>query len=288
MSREARSMRCPESVLGWIPWYGEADAQGASLLDSRQRGTVEAHAAECTECRAELDMISGAPFEIDVDLPDPDRMFDEITARIEAGEAEGVDTAPVFPSSGDATAPRRPVGASREAQVVPIEAAGPMTDDEVRKLTRWVLEGERAVEPDRQPAPGASRVVRGPWGLRPAAAVAAAAAIFVLGLFGGVVVDGTLGQADEYRLASAPGSATASAGPLLDVVFVDGATAGEIREGLRAAGLEIVSGPSSVGRYRLRATGVEGPGTAADLQVIVSRLKEGPKPLALFAEPASP
>ena len=80
MNREARSIRCPESVLGWIPWYAETDERGDWLLDSRQRGAVESHASQCADCRAELDMIAGAPFEIDVELPDPDRVFDEITA----------------------------------------------------------------------------------------------------------------------------------------------------------------------------------------------------------------
>lgn len=97
MTREARSIRCPESVLGWIPWYGEIDHEGGPLLDPRQRGAVESHASECADCRAELDMIAGAPYEIDVDLPDPDRVFHEIKARIDAGEAEGLETAPSHP-----------------------------------------------------------------------------------------------------------------------------------------------------------------------------------------------
>ncbi len=286
MSREARSIRCPESVLGWIPWYGETDERGGSLLDRRQRGAVEAHAAECGDCRAEIDMISGAPFEIDVDLPDPDRIFDEITARIEAGEAEGADTAPSLPSPGEPKAVRPLAAPSAAAHVVPIEAAAPLTDDEVRQLTRWVLAGESDVASEIGTETGTGRVVRGPWGLRPVQAAAAAAAIFLIGLFGGVVVDAAFGEAGEYTLAAA--KETRATGPLLDVVFVEGATAREISEGLRAAGLEIVSGPSSVGRYRLRATGVEGPEIEADLQVIASRLKEGPTPLALFAEPASP
>ena len=276
MSREARSIRCPESVLGWIPWYGETDEQGRPLLDARQRGSVEAHAAECSDCRAELDMIAGAPFEIDVDLPDPDRMFDEITARIDAGEAEGLETAPRLPGPGP----------TAEAAVEPIEAATPMTDDEVRQLTRWVLAEESAREPALPSEAPATNVVRGPWGLRPVHAAAAAAAIFLFGLFGGVVVDSRFGQADEYTLAAAP--ETSAEGALLDVVFVEGVTVREIGESLRAEGLEIVSGPSSVGRYRLRAIGVEGPEAEADLQVIAARLKEGPTPLALFAEPASP
>lgn len=259
MSREARSVRCPESVLGWIPWYGEVDEGGDRLLDDRKRGAVEAHAAECADCRAELDMIAGVPFEIDVDLPDPDRVFAEITARIDAGEADGLDAAPVAPAAPDA-----------------------LSDDEVRRLTRWVLAGEPELE---TPADEGARVVRGPWRLQPAMVAAAAAAIFLLGVFGGARLDLPFtGARAEYALASVP----ESGGARLDVVFAEGATAGQIAEGLRAAGLEIVSGPSSVGRYRLRAVGVDGPDADADLQVIASRLKEGPRPLALFAEPVSP
>ena len=56
MSREARQLRCPEDVLGWLPWYAES---GEAALGDRERGAVEAHAAECAECRAELDMIVG-------------------------------------------------------------------------------------------------------------------------------------------------------------------------------------------------------------------------------------
>ncbi|MCR9092706.1 MAG: hypothetical protein NXI30_00680 [bacterium] len=277
MTREARSIRCPQSVLGWIPWYGETDERGERLLDARQRGAVEAHAAECADCRAELDMISGAPFEIDVALPDPDRVFDEITARIDAGEADGVDTAPPFPA---------PSASPAEAEVVPIEAAAPLTEDEVRELTRWVLSEEREREAEIRTDSAVDDVVRGPWGIRPVQIAAAAAAIFGLGLLGGAVVENPFVQSADYTLASAP--AEVASGALLDVVFVEGVTAREIGEGLRAAGLEIVSGPSSVGRYRLRATGIEGPEAEADLQVIASRLREGPTPLALFAEPASP
>jgi len=285
MSREARSIRCPESVLGGIPWYGETDEQGRPLLDARQRGTVESHAAECSDCRAELDMIVVAPFDIDVDLPDPDRMFDEITARIDAGEAEGWDAAPPMPRpSADLSPPD--AAPTADAHLVPIEAASPMTDDEVRQLTRWVLAEESEREAELASEAPATNVVRGPWGLPPVPAAAAAAAIFLFGLFGGVVVDSRFGQADEYTLAAAPESS--AEGALLDVVFVEGVTVREIGDGLRAAGLEIVSGPSSVGRYRLRAIGVEGPEAEADLLVIAARLKEGPTPLALFAEPASP
>lgn len=308
MSRQIRSMRCPESVLGWIPWYGEVDAAGERLLDERQRGAVEAHASECADCRAELDMIAGAPFEIDVPLPDPDRLFAEITARIDAGEGLDAAPAPVFPMHGET--------AGLFDEVLPVDAASPLSDDEVRQLTRWVLEDEAegkttgqdeaaaAVVPmaaTEASAPAATetpaRVVRGPWGARPALQALAAAAVFALGLLGGATLDRPYADAGAtttaldpmgaYVLDAHPGAAD-SGGAMLDVVFRKDATASEIGEALRASGLEIVSGPSSVGRYRLRAVAVEGADAAADLQVLAARLKEGARPIAFFAEPALP
>lgn len=277
MNKEARSIRCPEGVLGWIPWYAETDERGDWLLDSRQRGAVESHASQCADCREELDMVAGVPFEIDVDLPDPDRVFDEITARIDAGEAEGADPSPVLPRTAS------------EAHVVPIEAGGPMTDDEVRRLTRWVLAGEAELDERSERSAEAGYVVRRPWLLRPVQAAAAAAALFVIGLLGGSAVQNPFGAPEspaEYVLST--DASTPTQGPLLDVVFVEGVTAGEVGEGLLAAGLKIVSGPSSLRRYRLRATGLEGGAAEAELQVIAARLKEGPAPLAVLAEPVSP
>ena len=44
---------CPPDVLEWIPWYPD---QG---LNDRQRGTVEAHAAGCADCREEISLVLG-------------------------------------------------------------------------------------------------------------------------------------------------------------------------------------------------------------------------------------
>ena len=164
-----------------------------------------------------------------------------------------------------------------------------MTDDEVRRLTRWVLAGEAELDERTERSEEAGNVVRGLWLLRPVQAAASAAAIFVIGLLGGSAVQNPFGAPEspaEYVLSAV--ASTRTQGPLLDVVFVEGVNAREIGEGLRAAGLEIVSGPSSVGRYRLRAAGLEGVEAEADLQVIAARLKEGPEPLAVLAEPTSP
>lgn len=83
MMRRARQFRCSENVLGWIPWYADGG------LSAQQKGQVEAHAAECADCRAELDIVTGAPFEVDLELPDPDRLFKQITGRIAEGGFRG-------------------------------------------------------------------------------------------------------------------------------------------------------------------------------------------------------
>jgi hypothetical protein len=86
MTKAGVRSRCPDRVLGLIPWYDETGDDGEHVLTSRQRSAVQAHAAQCPECRAEIDIISGAPFEVDVDLPDSDRVFAGITERIAAVE----------------------------------------------------------------------------------------------------------------------------------------------------------------------------------------------------------
>ena len=310
MTREARSVRCPESVLGWIPWYGEGTEDGESVLTPRQRGAVEAHAAECADCRAELDMIAGAPFEIDVDLPDPDRMFEEITARIDAGEA-------------DAAAEADAIGSS----VIPIGRGRPLAEEDLAQVARWVFDerSEAAEAPEtragrdaeadgRGPAAGRAgragragnpaaegRVIEGPWSGGAAWMTAAAVALLVLGgLLGGLgsalFTDAPSGAGAVYDLASAD---RASAGPLIDVVFVDSASAGEISRALRSAGVEIVSGPSSLGVYRLRpqaardgasaadtpdATDTSDGSSTADAAEIAARLRASDGPIVLFAE----
>ena len=282
MTREARSVRCPESVLGWIPWYGEGTEDGESVLTPRQRGAVEAHAAECSDCRAELDMIAGAPFEIDVDLPDPDRMFEEITARIDAGEA-------------DAEADAMP------SPVIPIGRGRSLEAEDYEQVARWVFDeaSEMAGEPEGasdadldqggiRPAAAreAGRVIEGPWSDSKAWAAAAAVALLVLGgLLGGLgsalFTGEPSGSSAVYDLATAD---SALAGPMIDVVFVDSASVSEISQVLRSAGVEIVSGPSSLGVYRLRpraATDGQSDPSAAE---IAARLRASEVPIVLFAE----
>ena len=85
MNKYSNELKCPQEVLEWIPWYAE------DALAETQRGAVEAHAAQCKDCRVELAMLSGdpAPF---TTAPDPDPVFARVLARI---EAEGVEAKPV-------------------------------------------------------------------------------------------------------------------------------------------------------------------------------------------------
>lgn len=277
-------MRCPESVLGWIPWYGEGTEEGESVLTPRQRGAVEAHAAECSDCRAELDMIAGAPFEIDVDLPDPDRMFEQITARIDAGEADpgaGVDAMP---------SPVIPIGRGRSLEAEDYEQVARWVFDETSEMA-GEPEGASNADPDRQgirpaAAQEAGRVIKGPWSGSTAWAAAAAVALLVLGgLLGGLgsalFTGAPSGSSAVYDLASAD---SGLAGPMIDVVFVDSASVSEISQVLRGAGVEIVSGPSSLGVYRLRPRAATDEQSAASAAEIAARLRASEVPIVLFAE----
>ena len=72
---------CPEEVLASIVWYPDQ-------LDDERRGVVEAHVADCSACRAELDFVHGAE-EPEIDLPDPDRVYAQLRERIERHEGVG-------------------------------------------------------------------------------------------------------------------------------------------------------------------------------------------------------
>lgn len=68
---------CPPGVLGWIPWYPDG-------LADEQRGAVETHAAECAVCREELAFLQGDA-EPPADVPDPERVYAQVLARMESG-----------------------------------------------------------------------------------------------------------------------------------------------------------------------------------------------------------
>lgn len=286
MTREARQVRCPENVLGWIPWYADGG------LSAQQKGQVEAHAAECSDCRAELDIVAGAPFEIDMELPDPDRLFREITARIDAGDRE-----PATPGNSSS----------------PFDRKQSLADEDLDRIGRWILdpsiEESDGLEGTGLGSDESPRVVRGPWSRERSGLVAAAAALAILFLGGiGGALFSSSGRlenlstnlaADNGRpaegeealyhsatVASAAASADISA-PMLDVVFLDSASLRDVSEALRAVGVEIVSGPTNLGVYRIRLTSGAVDGrepTAADAAAIANRLKAPGAAVAIFAE----
>jgi hypothetical protein len=276
-TRETRRQRCPAAVLGWIPWYPEGG------LTAREKGAVEAHAAECGDCRSELDIVAGMPWAFEgIDLPDADRLFDEITARIDA----------------DAHADR--------ATVIPISRGRALSAEDMGRIERWVHDpaSELDLEADLEVGPRAEPQSTPPprkyTGFQPAPLWAAAAALVLLvagGLGGsffenlrrGAATATDASDSAAYQLASvAPAADGAPAAPMLDVVFSDSVSAREIWSTLRGLGVEIVAGPTNLGVYRLRLLPAAAEGrapTPADAAAIAARLVAPESPLAIFAEP---
>lgn len=208
--------RCPEDVLGWIPWYPD---QG---LEPDQQSAVEAHAASCARCRAEIALVVG-----EVQVADPlstDAVLESVLARVRRGESSATHAA-----AGRAAPSRARPGWRRGALQV---------------LAAAVFAG----------------------------VCAAAGAVGVLALR-------DAGEPVYTTAADAAPPAAAADAPLLDVVFRDGVDAGRIRASLRAVNGQIVSGPTELGRYRVRL----GPG--ADPRAAAQALASGDAGVAVYAEP---
>lgn len=87
----ATTTTCPEAILASIPWYPEG-------LTREECGAVEAHAADCRECRAELAFVRGDE-EPAIELPDPERVYARVLDLI----------------SGDSDSAMRGIAAARRA-----------------------------------------------------------------------------------------------------------------------------------------------------------------------------
>lgn len=201
---------CPEAILASIPWYPDG-------LTPEECGAVEAHAADCRACRAELAFVRGDE-EPEIELPDVERVYSRVLARISAASDEDL------PREWRVEAARRVGAAARQASV----AAGLLVALVSGMLTT-----------------GAIWVVR---------------------------------VAPTYETAAVSAGSPA-AGPGLEVVFREDASAEQIRARLQEVGAIVVSGPTQFGVYRLRLA----PG--ADASAAASRLREEGRGVAAFAEP---
>lgn len=96
---------CPEVVLSSIAWYPDE-------LDEARRGMVEAHLAQCLDCREELAFVRGEaePPLADAELPDADAVYARVMQRIERAEARGGQR------RSPRRAPRRRAGGARVAR----------------------------------------------------------------------------------------------------------------------------------------------------------------------------
>ena len=93
---------CPEPILASIPWYPDG-------LTLDECGALEAHAADCRACRAELAFVRGDE-EPEIELPDAERVYARVLARISS------DSDLAAPREWHATA-RRVGAAARQASV---------------------------------------------------------------------------------------------------------------------------------------------------------------------------
>jgi hypothetical protein len=71
---------CPEAILAAIPWYPDG-------LTADECGAVEAHAADCRACRAELAFLRGDE-EPAIELPDVERVYARVLERITQADEE--------------------------------------------------------------------------------------------------------------------------------------------------------------------------------------------------------
>src|ERR1700741_854434 len=94
---------CPEAILASIPWYPDG-------LTPEECGAVEAHAADCPACRAELSFVRGDE-EPEIELPDVERVYTRVLARISAASDEDL------PREGRVEAARRVGAAARQASI---------------------------------------------------------------------------------------------------------------------------------------------------------------------------
>jgi hypothetical protein len=214
MSEHSHEPTCPPEILDWIPWYTE------DALADAQRGAVEAHAAQCEECRQELAMLSGgAPA---ATAPDPEPVFARVLARIEAegmsdaGSRVGSRLAPSRVRSAPLLRDARR-GGRRSLLRIGVAAAAVLSIGTAGWFANEALGSHRetvyrtAAAPEAKPLPGESGaqldvVFRGDVGIERINTD--------LRAIGAVVVAGP-SQAGRYRVALPEGSDASAAAAML-------------------------------------------------------------------------
>lgn len=142
---------CPPEILDWLPWYTD------DALSETQRGAVEAHAAQCAECRAELALLAGAepPPQL---MPDADQVFAKVLARIEAAGVvpEAAPARPALPAASwrGPVLPARRVARTRllarmaaAAAIVAVASFGWLANDWLRSEDAVYRSASAPVEP---------------------------------------------------------------------------------------------------------------------------------------------
>jgi len=82
---------CPEAILAAIPWYPDG-------LTREERGDVEAHAADCRACRAELSfLLEEEEEEAAIEIPDSEAVYARLLERIAESDDGDLD-APASPA----------------------------------------------------------------------------------------------------------------------------------------------------------------------------------------------
>jgi hypothetical protein len=87
-STQSGAAPCPPVVLDWIAWYPEGE------LPDGVRGTIDAHAAQCSDCREEIARMQASEAITLEDVPDAERVFARVQERIRASESEPIAVAP--------------------------------------------------------------------------------------------------------------------------------------------------------------------------------------------------
>jgi anti-sigma factor RsiW len=184
---------CPESILASIPWYPDG-------LTHEECGAIEAHAADCRACRAELAFLRGEE-EVEIELPDVERVYSRVLARITAASDEDL------PREWRVEAARRVGKAARQASV----AAGLLVAVISGMLTTGAIWVVRVAPTYETAAVSAGPATDGP-GLDVVFRESASADEIRAGLreVGATVVSGPT-QFGVYRLRLAPGADVSAA-----------------------------------------------------------------------------